>query len=124
VRRNDEEGRQGGEGGTGVSVFTKDVGVCARLGCRGLQMSSMIYIEAGNCGEVSICGEDIPTNTANNHTCKDDISSGMHLEEETSLLLTRRAPVDSLVCVVVVVVIHKKKYTKRNKDQIVKPSDK
>ncbi len=89
VRRDDEEGRQGGEGDTGVSVFTKDVGVCARLGRRGLQMSSMIYIEAGNCGEVSIC-----------------------------------APVDSLVCVVVVVVIHKKKYTKRNKEQIVKPSDK
>ena len=105
VRRDDEEGRQVGEGGTGVTVITKDVGVCARPGRRGLQMSSMIYIEAGDCGEVSICGEDVATNTASNHTGKDDISSGMHLDAETSLLLTQRAPVGSLVCVVVVVVV-------------------
>ena len=105
VRRDDEEGREVGEGGTGVTVFTQDVGVCARLGRRGLQMSSMIYIEAGDCGEKSTCGEDVATNTASNHTGKNDISSDMHLEEETSLLLTERAPVDSLVCVVVDVAV-------------------
>lgn len=61
----------------------------SRIGRRGLQMSSLIIIEGGS----RVNWREAPSD----HSAKDDIKSGMNMEEETNLLLTQLDPLDSWV---------------------------